>query len=72
MVNQWSYCGIEINDHSPHLAYYPDTNEVAISLSERVKNDDIQLIFQLAHEVCHLLYPTMDIGLFAFKGVEKI
>ncbi|WP_261859279.1 hypothetical protein [Photobacterium sanguinicancri] len=60
MCSDWTYWGVEFNQQQPHLRYYPDTGNVAISLSERAKNDEIQLRFQLAHEVCHLLYPTMD------------
>lgn len=60
MTSDWKYRGIEFNDHPPYLAYYPAHGEVAISLSLKTIDDDIQLIFQLAHEVCHLLYPAMD------------
>lgn len=55
---EWKYIGTEFNDMSPHLRYYPDKLSVAISLSEKAMNDEIQLHFQLSHEVCHLLYPT--------------
>ena len=58
MCSEWKYIGTEFNDMGPHLRYYPDTRSVAISLSERARNDEIQLHFQLAHEICHLLYPT--------------
>jgi hypothetical protein len=61
MVSSWKYRGIEFHDHPPHLVYYPETAEVAISLSEKTLNDDIQLRFQLSHEICHILYPAMDI-----------
>jgi len=61
MVSSWKYRGIEYHDHPPHLTYYPETADVVISLSERTLNDDIQLRFQLSHEICHMLYPAMDI-----------
>lgn len=62
MCSGWYYVGIEINDMGAHLRYYPKSKEVTISLSEKVRNDKVQLHFQLAHEVCHLLYPTMNLN----------
>jgi len=61
MVPYWTFRGVEFRDRGPHLAYYPESGEVAISLSERARNNEVQLRFQLAHEVCHLLYPSMDL-----------
>lgn len=58
MCSDWSFVGIEINEMNPHLRYYPEDGHVAISLSKKIINDEMQLHFQLAHEVCHLLYPT--------------
>ena len=62
MCSEWVYVGVEINDMGPHLRYYPEDGYVAISLSEKIKDDEIQLHFQLSHEVCHLLYPTMNLS----------
>lgn len=56
----WIFVGVEINDRPPYLAYYPDKGRVAISLSTKVLNNVDQCLFQLAHEVGHLLYPTAD------------
>ena len=61
MCSEWKYNGIEFQDNGPHLGYYPDTGHVVISLSNKAKDDEEQLHFQLAHEVCHLLYPTMSL-----------
>jgi len=58
MCSEWKYIGTEFNEMGPHLRYYPDERSVAIPLSEKARNDEIQLHFQLSHEVCHLLYPT--------------
>lgn len=58
MCSEWKYIGIEFNNMGPHLRYYANERSVAISLSEKARNDEIQLHFQLSHEVCHLLYPT--------------
>ncbi|MEI7695748.1 MAG: hypothetical protein WCI64_08920 [Chlorobium sp.] len=60
MSSDWEYGGIEINDNPPHLRYYPDIGKIVISLSEKVRNDDVQLCFQLSHEICHILYPVMN------------
>lgn len=57
----WEYCGVIFQDIPPHLAYYPEDCKVAISLSLKAIDDEFQRDFQLAHEVCHLLYPTADI-----------
>lgn len=57
---KWSFVGVEIHDGPPHLAYYPEQGWVAISLSTKAAEDSTQCIFQLAHEVCHLLYPTAN------------
>jgi hypothetical protein len=59
--NEWKFYGVEINDYTPHLRYYPDTGNVTISLSKKVLLDKYQLYFQLAHEICHLLYPQKNI-----------
>jgi hypothetical protein len=62
MCSEWRYVGVEINDMPPHLRYYHETASVSISLSKKVTSDETQLHFQLAHEVCHLLYPAMSIN----------
>ena len=59
-TTEWTFVGVEINDRPPYLAYYPDRGWVAISLSTKVLNNADQCLFQLAHEVGHLLYPTAD------------
>lgn len=60
MCSVWEYCGVVFRDHPPHLYYAPDTTTVQISLSLRAINDEFQRDFQLAHEVCHLLYPSVE------------
>ncbi len=59
-TTEWTFVGVEINDRPPHIAYYPEAGCVAVSLSPKVLTNVDQLIFQLAHEVGHLLYPTAD------------
>ena len=48
----------------PSIIYFD--NSIGISVSEKVREEPMQLVYQLAHEVCHLLYPTMD-----FKSKER-
>lgn len=62
ICSDWEYVGVEINNKGPHLRYYPNEGFVSISLSEKVQDDEVELHFQLAHEVCHLLYPTMNLN----------
>lgn len=59
-IPEWEFCGIEIENAGPHLKYYPETRQVAIVLSDKIINDEVQLTFQLSHEVCHLLHPSMN------------
>lgn len=61
MTSAWTYDGIVFRDHPPHLYYWPDSASVQISLSFKAVKDDLQRDFQLAHEVCHLLYPSVDL-----------
>ena len=60
MSSPWKFAGVTFRDHPPHLYYFPDTMSVQIALSLRAIGDDLQRDFQLAHEVCHLLYPSVD------------
>lgn len=60
MTSQWKYAGVIFRDEAPHLYYFPETNSVQIALSLRAVGDDLQRDFQLAHEVCHLLYPSAN------------
>jgi hypothetical protein len=64
MVSDWSFSGVQFNDATPHLVYYPETASVGISLSKRAETDELQFHFQLAHEVCHMLYPCMNVDTF--------
>lgn len=59
-METWSFCGVEISDNKPALIYFPEHGTVAINLSTKVIGNEIQEIFQLSHEACHLLYPGMD------------
>lgn len=60
MSSPWKYAGVTFRDHPPHLYYAPETTSVQIALSLRAIGDNLQRDFQLSHEVCHLLYPSVD------------
>ncbi len=59
-TTEWTFVGVEINDRPPSLVYYPEKGWVTISLSTKVIDNADQCLFQLAHEVGHLLYPIAD------------
>lgn len=61
MTSPWRYTGIVFRDHPPHLYYAPEEGSVQIALSLRALNDELQRDFQLAHEICHLLYPSVEL-----------
>ncbi|WP_028572820.1 hypothetical protein [Desulfonatronum lacustre] len=60
MSSPWTYAGVTFRDQPPHLYYFPEATSVQIALSLRAVGDDLQRDFQLSHEVCHLLYPSID------------
>ena len=56
----WTFLGVEFKPNGPSIIYYPN-NQVSICLSDSVAEINPynqQFIFQLSHEVCHLLFPT--------------
>lgn len=59
-TSNWTLLGVQYNDQQPHLRYYPELGGFAISLGFKAIDDERQRVFQLAHEVCHALYPTRD------------
>lgn len=61
IFSPWKYNGVVFRDQPPHLYYAIDTTTVQIALSFRSINDEFQRDFQLAHEVCHLLYPSVEL-----------
>ncbi|UOE49356.1 hypothetical protein MTO98_33725 [Mucilaginibacter sp. SMC90] len=54
---EWTYVGLEFRDNGPYIYYYPN-KRISIVLSTGCINYPLQFIYQLSHEVCHLLYPT--------------
>ncbi|HBP40773.1 MAG TPA: hypothetical protein DD644_03325 [Halomonas sp.] len=61
MTSDWVYDGVIFLEHPPHLHYWPESGTVQVALSHKAINDDAQRDFQLAHEVCHLLYPSVSL-----------
>ena len=59
MNSPWRYDGVTFRDQPPHLYYFPEAASVQIALSLRAVEDYLQRDFQLSHEVCHLLYPSV-------------
>lgn len=58
MTSEWVFGGVIFQDTTPHLSYLPYEGKVDISISTKCIGDDVQMYFQLSHEVCHLLYPS--------------
>ncbi|GEP49953.1 hypothetical protein FNO01nite_06250 [Flavobacterium noncentrifugens] len=55
----WTYW-FRIYDDGPYIMYYPN-NRISIVLSTNCSQfipNSPQPYYQLAHEVCHILYPT--------------
>lgn len=50
--------GIEFYGDRPHVWYPGSNNHISIILTDSAREDPAQAIFQLAHEVVHLLSPT--------------
>lgn len=57
----WTYIGLEFGNFDvPHVRYYPD-NRISIALTKNCSKlipYHPQMYFQMAHEVCHVLYPS--------------
>lgn len=61
MSSAWEYVGVAFCDHPPHLHYFPESGTIQIWLSLKAIGDEFQRDFQLAHEICHLLYPSVSL-----------
>lgn len=53
----WTPLGIEYCDGTPRIWYPGDRGHVAIQLTDAARADPNRALFQLAHEVIHLLAP---------------
>jgi hypothetical protein len=55
---KWTPVGIEFCGAIPHVWYPGDRNHVSIMLTDNAREDARQALFQLSHEIIHLLAPT--------------
>jgi hypothetical protein len=60
--SDWSLGEVLFRDDEggPRTMYRPFERLVDIELSQRARGDSLQLVYQLAHEVCHTLHPSMN------------
>lgn len=54
-LKNWQYNGINYGDEGPMIRYFPQNREVKIMLLPLVKFDLFRGLFQLSHEVVHLV-----------------
>ncbi|GAB9109794.1 hypothetical protein [Bradyrhizobium diazoefficiens] len=58
----WTPVGIEFCGDIPHLWYPGNRRHVSIILTDLARQDICRALFQLSHEVIHLLAPTGGVG----------
>jgi hypothetical protein len=58
-VNDWKFNNVYVQEKEIHTLY-EDNGNISICVSKRVCEDESQLYYQLSHEVCHLLHPSME------------
>jgi hypothetical protein len=56
----WTILGIEYCGDTPMIWYPGNRSNISIMLTENAREDPSRAMFQLAHEVIHLLAPTGD------------
>lgn len=57
-TNDFEYMGLELNLTGPPKVWYPWDKYIVIQVSQSTANDTKQAIFQIAHEVIHVLSPN--------------
>lgn len=57
-TNDFEYVGLELNEAGPPKVWYPWNKYIVIQVSQSTANDTRQAIFQIAHEVVHVLSPN--------------
>ena len=70
---KWTFIGIEFLNNGPYIKYYPNNKISIVLLKDCSKTfpDHPQLIFQLAHETCHLLFPTEKLNTnYLIEGIS--
>lgn len=58
--DDWALGGVYFADGKPCIVYLPEERVIEIQLSRRAEGDQLQMVYQLAHEVCHTLHPSID------------
>lgn len=58
--DDWALGTVYFADGKPCIVYLPAERVIDIQLSRRAEDDQLQMVYQLAHEVCHTLHPPMD------------
>jgi hypothetical protein len=58
-INDWNFANVYVMDKGLHTLY-EDNGNISICVSKKVYEDNSQLYYQLSHEVCHLLHPSME------------
>lgn len=57
-TKDYEYVGLELNDNGPPRVWYPMNKYIVIQVSQSTANDIRQAIFQIAHEIVHVLSPN--------------
>ena len=57
-TKDYEYVGLELNDGGPPKVWYPLNKYIVIQVSQATANDTRQAMFQIAHEVIHVLSPN--------------
>lgn len=57
-TNDFEYMGLELNETGPPKVWYPWNKYIVIQVSQSTAMDTRQAIFQIAHEVVHVLSPN--------------
>ena len=54
----WTFCGVEFSPHGPQIWFPGDRKNIVIQLSMHATTDWRRAVWQLAHEIIHLLAPV--------------
>ena len=57
-TKDYEYAGVELNETGPPKVWYPWNKFILIQVSQTTANNTRQAIFQIAHEVVHVLSPN--------------
>lgn len=57
-TSEYEYVGVELNESGPPRVWYPHNKYIIIQVTPSTANNTTQAIFQIAHEVIHVLSPN--------------